>query len=109
QCAAFALSTFVPGGDCATASCIDQCLAYPGSPTSDYNGDGKVDLKDFAEFQRCFGANPEVDCLCLFDINEDGEITIDPDYLNFESDLLGPQALLECKPYQGYGVCDHDN
>ncbi len=56
---------------------------------ADHDGDSDVDLEDFSEFQRCFGADPLVDIECSsMDANYDAQIDID-DLANFTECLQG--------------------
>jgi len=61
---------------------------------NDYNADESIDLIDYADFQRCFAtsssASPtEAVCLCVFDSNEDAEISL-IDYINLSVSVTGP-------------------
>ncbi len=67
---------------------LTQCYAEmcPICDDGDANGDGQVDLIDFALFQFCYGA-PGVDvCKCL-DMNNDNHVDLG-DYLLFEEELV---------------------
>lgn len=59
------------------------------SADGDYNGDGAVDLADFAAFQECMGAAPEGACADAFEYIPDGAIDV-ADLAVFTSQLTGP-------------------
>ena len=76
---------------------------------ADADADGDVDLRDFAEFQRCFNADPEVDTACArMDANydsvipdgipENNVVNLD-DYLNFNDCHLGPEVTSGFYPW----------
>jgi hypothetical protein len=106
-CAAIALATFTAGETCATApACPDLCGA---SINSDFNGDGNVDLLDFAMFQMCFGQAPDVQCLCAFDDDGSGVVD-DPDLVELVNRLGGPGALpVFCQPFLPITQGDYDD
>ena len=56
---------------------------------ADFDGDQDVDLDDYQDFQLCFGATPDPDCLCVFDVNEDGILDL-VDLDAFVGALNGP-------------------
>jgi hypothetical protein len=60
--------------------------------TGDWDGDGEVDLADFAGFQTCY-SGAEVSaapfCACLFDVEPDDDVDLG-DYIEFAQQLTGP-------------------
>ncbi len=61
---------------------------------NDYNADDAVDLADYAEFQRCFATFPATSpnddvCLCVFDDNNDADVSLD-DLYSFHDSITGP-------------------
>ena len=58
-------------------------------PRPDFNGDGNVDLADFAAFQSCLGENPSGDCLTAFSLDNDNDLDLF-DYLLFRLRFAGP-------------------
>jgi len=105
QCSAIAGSTFQLGVSCAAASCPDVCgIGIDG----DFDSNGHVDLRDFAEFQRCMGAST-VQCLCPFDANTNGVIDVG-DVPTFVPALTGPQASAPpCSPFSTYAPGDYND
>ncbi len=60
----------------------------------DFDGDGHVDLADFAAFQWCYAGvdESEIDvCVCVFDFVPDAIIDL-ADYAEFASRITGPAA-----------------
>ena len=88
DCAAWPGAEFVAGQECATYTCTDKCAAYT---SYDFDGDGTVDLADFAAFQRCFGTPSSASCLCVFDADEDGDVDI-LDFEAFQTQITGPNV-----------------
>ncbi|MCK4658391.1 MAG: hypothetical protein KAV82_02625 [Phycisphaerae bacterium] len=71
--------------DCNNNSVPDEC------ERGDSNGDGSVDLRDFAGFQICFGQTGTLDAACcLFDFEPDEDVDLD-DYTEFSATFTGPQ------------------
>lgn len=71
---------------------FDQITLIDDPPVlwADDDGDGDVDLKDVAKYQRCFDHDPAVDTECArMDANFDEAIDLD-DLLNVEECLAGP-------------------
>lgn len=58
-------------------------------PRPDFNGDGSVDLADFAAFQSCLGENPSGDCLTVFSLDNDNDLDLF-DYVLFRLRFAGP-------------------
>jgi hypothetical protein len=84
----FVASSFVgPGSTCSGEPC--GCLDFVGNPIGDFDGDNDVDLRDFDDFSRCFGASPGAECLCIFDSNGNGAID-QVDYEAFAAEMFGP-------------------
>jgi hypothetical protein len=70
--------------DCQPNGVPDEC------EWSDPNGDGNVDLWDFAGFQVCLGLpGPLEAACCLFDFEPDGDVDLD-DYAEFALVFTGP-------------------
>ena len=69
-----------PGPECARWS----------SAYFDPNGDGQVNLYDFAGFQECFGATDDL-CWFLYDVNADAEVDLD-DFAKFH-DHIGDSGV----------------
>ena len=66
--------------------------------TADLDGDGRVDLRDFAEFQACFTDEGPTTCgtgCSRLDLDPDDDIDLS-DFLDFKAALTGPH-LLECR------------
>ncbi len=58
-------------------------------PTSDFNGDGRVDFADFLEFAGAFGSDSDSDVFnTKFDLNSDSVVSF-PDFLIFAA-AFGP-------------------
>ena len=81
---------FAVGGVCAPNTCPDVCSTFPGIAPSDYDGDGDVDMNDFEQYQICAGSNPGIECMCVFDANEDGVVDGGVDYSAFNAAITGP-------------------
>ena len=61
-------------------------------PTADFDGDGVVDMRDFAAFQNCFTGEAPTECgtgCSLFDLDPDDAID-HSDFANFMTQLIGP-------------------
>jgi len=57
---------------------VQPCDAYPANGSGDFNGDGSVDLRDYASFQLCAGPSESLHCRCVFDVNKDDYVgTVD--------------------------------
>ncbi len=61
---------------------------------NDYNADDTIDLADYADFQRCFATFPATSpaddvCLCVFDSNDDADISL-ADLISFYESIVGP-------------------
>ena len=71
-------------------------LLVPIYDKGDFDGDGDVDHQDFANFQRCFAAEPyingtlHVGC-SVFDFDDDVDLDL-ADYAAFQSAFTGPTA-----------------
>lgn len=100
-CSAIGGAVYNAGETCATAGCVDQCGV---KVNSDFNGDGSVDLLDYAAFQLCFGDNASAACLCPFDDNGDGVID-SQDVVPFINDF-DPSALCKSGDFDGDGDVD---
>ena len=73
----------------------DYAMAWDSSVRwvyPDRDGDGDVDLGEFAVLQQCFGDNSAL-CLDAFDFDESGGVDL-TDYTVFQATLQGPQSLL---------------
>ena len=71
-------------------------LLVPIYDKGDYDGDTDVDHQDFANFQRCFAAEPYIDGTLhvgcsVFDFDDDMDLDLD-DYAAFQSAFTGPTA-----------------
>ncbi|MCP4249667.1 MAG: hypothetical protein GY778_21715, partial [bacterium] len=89
--------------DCNTNGTLDECDIATGASEDcsgtgvpdecelgDSNGDGAVDLRNFADFQVCFPLpGPPSAACCLFDFEPDGDVDLD-DYSEFYSAITGP-------------------
>ncbi len=69
-------------------------LLVPVYEKGDYDGDGDVDHQDFANFQRCFAAEPYIDGTLhvgcsVFDFDDDVDLDLD-DYAAFQCAFTGP-------------------
>ena len=61
-------------------------------PSADFDGDGVVDLRDFAAFQNCFTGEAPTECgdgCSLFDLDPDDDIDLS-DFTIFLDALRGP-------------------
>jgi hypothetical protein len=83
-CAAIPGATFSPGLTCGDIVCDAGCgLRING----DYDGDGDVDLEDYAGYQRCIGESSS-ECLCPFDLDPNGMVDL-ADFVIFVMILSG--------------------
>lgn len=74
--------------DCNTNSVPDEC------ERGDFDGDGVIDVHDFAGLQRCFtgeGAVSVSRCCRIFDYEGDEDVDLG-DYARFESAFTGPSG-----------------
>jgi hypothetical protein len=63
----------------------------PGPPDGDANGDGRIDLRDAAAFQRCMGATASLYPTCITAFDLDGSAGTDiGDWSAFSTAMLGP-------------------
>lgn len=53
-----------------------SCLGFEQRTLGDFDGNGSIDLHDFAGFQRCF-ASTDPACICTFDANLDRVVGLD--------------------------------
>ncbi len=77
------------GDPCVAQMCdeaADQCTPYGDG---DFDGDGDVDLADFAGFQRCFATVGAQQCLPANMTGADGTINL-ADFESFATALTGP-------------------
>ncbi|MCH8243041.1 MAG: hypothetical protein IH897_10580, partial [Planctomycetes bacterium] len=86
----FLADAFVPGEHHVTG----VYAFLPVDVAGDFDGNGRIELRDAAAFQRCMGrSNAELDqrdnCLCLFDADENGAIDL-TDFAAFQAAILGP-------------------
>lgn len=89
-CGVFGGAVFNVGGTCVPNTCPDVCGTFSGVPLGDFDGDGDVDLRDFVDFQACFTSTPSDECMCMFDADEDGSISLGADYDAFNAAFSGP-------------------
>ncbi|HRX86978.1 MAG TPA: M14 family zinc carboxypeptidase [Phycisphaerae bacterium] len=61
----------------------------PPNADGDYNGDGRIDLADYAAFQACNGTTPAGACGSAFDYIPNGMIDLE-DFAVFTGQLTGP-------------------
>ncbi len=67
---------------------VDEFGCPPFIP-GDWDRDGDIDLRDFHEFQRCYGSGPSPACQDTFDADGDGDVDLD-DWAELEPDMAGP-------------------
>lgn len=81
---------FVASVPCQPDTRPDLCAAFVDNQPNDFDLDGDLDLIDFRNFQRCFGASADQRCLCSFDIDLDCSVDLF-EFHGFQSELTGPQ------------------
>ena len=85
--------------DSATMSASGGAITLTIAGGPDLDGDGHVDLRDFAQLQRCFGQQPEGACASA-DLDLDGDVDA-VDFSQWKPCLLGPSATWACAPESG--------
>ena len=84
--------------DSSDAAALVSCLSGPDVPadqnctTQDLNGDDRMDLLDYAQFQRCFNGDGAGDLgfnCTVFDNDEDIDVDL-TDFEYFQPRLTGP-------------------
>jgi len=67
-----------------------DCFPFVSRVPGDYHADGNIDLRDYAGFQLCFESVGSAECVCIFDVDKNGEVNL-LDLEGFNQILKGPQ------------------
>ncbi|MCB9865065.1 MAG: hypothetical protein H6816_00285 [Phycisphaerales bacterium] len=83
-----------------SAAAATVTLTVVGGP--DIDGDGRVDLHDYAVMQRCLGGSSAAECATA-DVDADGDVDED-DFVALRACLAGPVHDTACTPTAGAEV-----